>query len=163
MEDIIAVIVVYFVIKGVFKLVDRIQGKQKEATNREQAKNQTMAASRNHTYVQPTAQTMAQTAPVQNKTVMSDEKSTEKREHSMMDYLSDKADKEQESQDKERHAAEAARVISDNGARAAERVIDGESIPMDRVKKRCGYCGADNMIPRNSHEPYTCYFCREML
>lgn len=88
---------------------------------------------------------------------------TEKKEQSTVDYLSEKAEKEQQSQDLERYNAARERSASGNGIQAAERVIEGVSVPVDRRMIHCNYCGADNMIPGHSHEKYTCYFCREVL
>ena len=47
---------------------------------------------------------------------------------------------------------------------AAERHEEWMPVPDGKEVCRCGYCGADNLIPRNSDPGrYTCYFCRQEL
>ena len=47
---------------------------------------------------------------------------------------------------------------------AGERYEEWTPVPEGKKVCRCGYCGADNLIPKNSDpSSYTCYFCREEL
>lgn len=47
---------------------------------------------------------------------------------------------------------------------AGERYEDWMPVPDGKKVCRCGYCGADNLIPKSSDpKNYTCYFCREEL
>lgn len=47
---------------------------------------------------------------------------------------------------------------------AGERYEEWMPVPDGKEVCRCGYCGADNLIPRHSNRSqYTCYFCREEL
>ncbi len=49
-------------------------------------------------------------------------------------------------------------------ANAGERYEEWMPVPEGKRVCRCGYCGADNLIPKNSDpKDYTCYFCREDL
>lgn len=47
---------------------------------------------------------------------------------------------------------------------AGERYEEWMTVPEGKTVCRCGYCGADNLIPKHSDpKNYTCYFCREEL
>lgn len=47
---------------------------------------------------------------------------------------------------------------------AGERYEEWMSVPEGKRVCHCGYCGADNLIPKHSDpKNYTCYFCREEL
>lgn len=47
---------------------------------------------------------------------------------------------------------------------AGERYEEWTPVPEGKKVCCCGYCGADNLIPKNSDpSSYTCYFCREEL
>lgn len=47
---------------------------------------------------------------------------------------------------------------------AGLRYESWDPIPEGRKVCRCGYCGADNLIPRGANPcDYSCYFCREEL
>jgi len=48
--------------------------------------------------------------------------------------------------------------------RNAGRNGDNGYIPQnDEQAVKCGYCGANNILPRYRNKVYTCYFCREEL
>lgn len=96
------------------------------------------------------------------RTAETTEKTAEK---TTVEYLADKAEKiEQGQQLQEKESNHAYQTsASANGTRAAERIIEGVSVPQDRRPIKCHYCGADNMVPTASHEVFTCYFCREVL
>lgn len=47
---------------------------------------------------------------------------------------------------------------------AGERYEEWMPVPEGKRVCRCGYCGADNLIPKHSDPGnFTCYFCREEL
>ena len=47
---------------------------------------------------------------------------------------------------------------------AGERYEEWMPVPEGKTVCHCGYCGADNLIPKHSDpKNYTCYFCREEL
>ncbi len=47
---------------------------------------------------------------------------------------------------------------------AGERYEEWMPVPEGKRVCRCGYCGADNLIPKHSDPgKFTCYFCREEL
>ena len=47
---------------------------------------------------------------------------------------------------------------------AGERYEEWMSVPEGKRVCRCGYCAADNLIPKGADPGnYTCYFCREEL
>ena len=47
---------------------------------------------------------------------------------------------------------------------AAERYEEWFPVPEGKKVVRCGYCAANNLIPRERRrDQYTCYFCREEL
>lgn len=47
---------------------------------------------------------------------------------------------------------------------AGERYEEWMPVPEGKQVCRCGYCGADNLIPKRSNpKDYSCYFCREEL
>ncbi len=47
---------------------------------------------------------------------------------------------------------------------AGERYEEWMPVPDGKQVCHCGYCGADNLIPKHSDpKNYTCYFCREEL
>lgn len=79
-------------------------------------------------------------------------------EQSTMDYLAEKAKKEQESQDKAAKMNTPTRV---NGRRVAIRLYEGDLPPAGMRVVKCHYCGAENLVPHNSTEKFVCYFCRE--
>ncbi|MCC8163265.1 MAG: hypothetical protein LIO86_08935 [Lachnospiraceae bacterium] len=48
-------------------------------------------------------------------------------------------------------------------ARLGLRGDYGEEVRPGQICVRCGYCGAENMVPSGSREHYHCYFCWEKL
>lgn len=47
---------------------------------------------------------------------------------------------------------------------AGERYEEWMPVPEGKRVCHCGYCGADNLIPKHSDpKNFTCYFCREEL
>ncbi len=48
-------------------------------------------------------------------------------------------------------------------ARLGLRGDYGEEICPGQICVRCGYCGAENLVPSGSREHYHCYFCWEKL
>ncbi|MCC8140002.1 MAG: hypothetical protein LIO67_06865 [Lachnospiraceae bacterium] len=48
-------------------------------------------------------------------------------------------------------------------ARLGLRGDYGEEVRQGQICVRCGYCGAENLVPSGSREHYHCYFCWEKL
>ncbi|MCD8362228.1 MAG: hypothetical protein LUC98_04585 [Lachnospiraceae bacterium] len=48
-------------------------------------------------------------------------------------------------------------------ARLGLRGDYGEEVRPGQICVRCGYCGAENLVPSGSREHYHCYFCWEKL
>ncbi|MCD8241778.1 MAG: hypothetical protein LUD73_05195 [Lachnospiraceae bacterium] len=48
-------------------------------------------------------------------------------------------------------------------ARLGLRGDYGEEVRQGQICVRCGYCGAENLVPAGSREHYHCYFCWEKL
>lgn len=72
--------------------------------------------------------------------------------------------------EKEKATAEAAQRFSEPAKRYQPPAYSGERyeewMPVPEGKKvcRCGYCAADNLIPKAANpKDYSCYFCREEL
>lgn len=82
---------------------------------------------------------------------------------STLAYLEEKA--RQDAREHAREKREEAMRLNKNygGLRAAERHYDGDSIPRGKKCITCAYCGAENLVPTNMREKYSCYFCREAL
>ena len=45
----------------------------------------------------------------------------------------------------------------------ASRLMEGDMTPKGYHEKKCGYCGASNIIPTYSNDKYGCYFCHEKI
>lgn len=82
---------------------------------------------------------------------------------STTDYLKKKAEEDARAHAKEKREEDERLRISYGGLRAAERYLDGDSVPSGKRIVRCSYCYADNLVPFAFHEPMSCYFCREKL
>lgn len=82
---------------------------------------------------------------------------------STLAYLEEKA--RQDAREHAREKREETLRLNKNygGLRAAERRYDGDSIPRGKRCIKCAYCGAENLVPTNMREKYSCYFCREAL
>lgn len=117
-------------------------------------------------YYNPKQQTGQKTTNVSEKKTNLSEAKTETSEAepgSTLAYLEEKA-----RQDAKEHAKEKweeTKRLNKNygGLRAAERHYDGDSIPRGKKCITCTYCGAENLVPTNMREKYSCYFCREAL
>lgn len=85
-------------------------------------------------------------------------------ELSTTEYLRQKA-----LEDAREHAAEKQqenlRLYRETGGKApGQRHLEWEDMPRGMKLVRCGYCGAENLIPeRDRPQDHTCYFCREDL
>lgn len=78
-------------------------------------------------------------------------------------YLHEKARLDSIEHAKEKEE-EAKRVLRNaGGLKAAERLIMGDSVPKEKRVVICGYCAAENLVPNNAQERFSCYFCREAL
>lgn len=83
--------------------------------------------------------------------------------HSTTAYLMEKAEADAREHERETYEEQRRLYESRGGLAVAERFLDGDSIPQGRRLVRCGYCGADNLIPTAARTGYGCYFCREPL
>lgn len=83
--------------------------------------------------------------------------------HSTTAYLMEKAEADAREHEREKYEEQRRLYESRGGLAVAERFLDGDSIPQGRRLVRCGYCGADNLIPTAARTGYSCYFCREPL
>ncbi len=89
--------------------------------------------------------------------------SVQKADETMTAFLSRKADEGQKSQVAEDRKEELFRRQEATSLRIAGRLNFADPIPNGSRVEICGYCGAENLVPMNSFEPYKCYFCREKL
>lgn len=89
--------------------------------------------------------------------------SVQKEDETMTAFLSRKADEGQKSQIAEDRKEELFRKQEATQLRIAGRLNFADPIPNGSRVEVCGYCGAENLVPMNSSEPYKCYFCREKL
>ena len=55
------------------------------------------------------------------------------------------------------------RMQSNDRLLIANRLFEGDMPPKGYLEKKCGYCGASNIIPTYSNNKYGCYFCNEKL
>ena len=55
------------------------------------------------------------------------------------------------------------RMQSSDKLMIASRLLEGDMPPKGYREKKCGYCGASNIIPTYSNEKYGCYFCHEKI
>lgn len=55
------------------------------------------------------------------------------------------------------------RMQSNDKLLIANRLFEGDMPPKGYLEKKCGYCGASNIIPTYSNNKYGCYFCNEKL
>lgn len=78
-------------------------------------------------------------------------------------YLQKKADLDTQEHAREDLEAQQQLMRETGGAGVGERPVEGTSCGPDKMRVRCRYCGADNLLPRNVRSKYTCYFCREFL
>lgn len=78
-------------------------------------------------------------------------------------YLQKKADLDTQEHAREDLEAQQQLMRETGGAGVGERPVEGTSCGPDKMRVRCRYCGADNLLPRSGRSKYTCYFCREFL
>lgn len=139
---------------------------QNQASNSGQQYNNPQSKYYNpHQYYNP-QQTVQKTTNVSETKVNVPEVKTETLETeqgSTLAYLEEKA--RQDAREHAREKREEAMRLNKNygGLRAAERRYDGDSIPRGKKCITCAYCGAENLVPTNMREKYSCYFCREAL
>ena len=78
-------------------------------------------------------------------------------------YLMEKAEADAREHAKEKYEEQKRLYETRGGLAAAERYLDGDSIPQGKKCINCGYCGAENLVPMIPRTKYSCYFCREPL
>ncbi len=78
-------------------------------------------------------------------------------------YLMEKAEADAREHQREKYEEQKRLYETRGGLAVAERYLDGESVPQGKRCVNCGYCAAQNLIPRMPGTRYSCYFCREPL
>ncbi len=78
-------------------------------------------------------------------------------------YLMEKAEADAREHQREKYEEQKRLHETRGGLAVAERYLDGESVPQGKRCVNCGYCAAQNLIPRMPGTRYSCYFCREPL
>lgn len=87
----------------------------------------------------------------------------DKESHATTAYLKEKAEEDARQHAKEKFEEQKRLYEARGGLAVAERYLDGDLIPQGRQRVKCGYCGADNLLPMQPRTRYSCYFCREAL
>lgn len=82
---------------------------------------------------------------------------------STTEYLQYKANLDAQAHRKEKYQEWQRARQETGGLPAAKRLYEGDSVPNGMWKVKCSYCGADNLVPEETRQRYTCYFCREEL
>lgn len=78
-------------------------------------------------------------------------------------YLKEKAEEDARQHAKEKFEEQKRLYETRGGLAVAERYLDGDLIPQSKRCVKCGYCGAENLVPMQPRTRYSCYFCREAL
>ena len=78
-------------------------------------------------------------------------------------YLMEKAEEDAKQHAKEKYEEQKRLYETRGGLAVAERYLDGDLIPQGKRCVKCGYCGAENLVPMVPRTRYRCYFCREPL
>lgn len=83
--------------------------------------------------------------------------------HATTAYLKEKAEEDARQHAKEKFEEQKRLYETRGGLAVAERYLDGDLIPQSKRRVKCGYCGAENLLPMQPRTRYSCYFCREAL
>ena len=83
--------------------------------------------------------------------------------HSTTAYLMEKAEADAKEHAKEKFEEQKRLYETRGGLPVAERHFEGDPLPQGRQCVKCGYCGAENLLPMTPRTRYSCYFCREAL
>ena len=103
-------------------------------------------------------------APKQTITVVKAEvKEATDGENATTAYLKEKAEEDARQHAKEKFEEQKRLYETRGGLAVAERYLDGDLIPQGKQCVKCGYCGAENLVPMRTRTQYSCYFCREAL
>lgn len=78
-------------------------------------------------------------------------------------YLMEKAEEDAKQHAKEKYEEQKRLYETRGGLAVAERYLEGDLIPQGKRCVKCGYCGAENLVPMAPRTRYSCYFCREAL
>lgn len=100
-----------------------------------------------------------QTTTVINQTV----KETKEDGNATTAYLKEKAEEDARQHAKEKFEEQKRLYETRGGLAVAERYLEGDLIPQGKRCVKCGYCGAENLVPMLPRTRYSCYFCREAL
>lgn len=114
-----------------------------------------MPVNRNTQTARPPKQTTA--------AIKSAAKETKEDSHATTAYLKEKAEEDARQHAKEKFEEQKRLYETRGGLAVAERYLDGDLIPQGKRRVKCGYCGADNLLPMQPGTRYSCYFCREAL
>ncbi|MBD5507925.1 MAG: hypothetical protein HDR05_07730 [Lachnospiraceae bacterium] len=90
-------------------------------------------------------------------------KETKEDGKSTTEYLKEKAEEDARQHAKEKFEEQKRLYETRGGLAVAERYLDGDLIPQGKRCVKCGYCGAENLVPMQPRTRYSCYFCREAL
>lgn len=90
-------------------------------------------------------------------------KETKEESHATTAYLKEKAEEDARQHAKEKFEEQKRLHETRGGLAVAERYLDGDLTPQGKRRVKCGYCGADNLVPMQPGTRYSCYFCREAL
>ena len=90
-------------------------------------------------------------------------KETKEDAKSTTEYLKEKAEEDARQHAKEKFEEQKRLYETRGGLAVAERYLDGDLIPQGKQCVKCGYCGAENLVPMQPRTRYSCYFCREAL
>ena len=101
----------------------------------------------------------ANAAPVKKK-----EEITRNSQESTTEYLNRKAQQDELEHKKEAMQQQREERKNYGSITYAGRWYEGDPVPDSRKLVRCGYCGAENLVPLHDVvSKYNCYFCREKL
>lgn len=88
---------------------------------------------------------------------------TNKKEQSTLEYLNKKAAEDQAAHMAEKRQQEIKQQQIYGDAKIGEMYMPGDSIPSGKMKAKCPYCAADNLIQSRYRANSLCYFCRTKL
>ncbi|MCM1266601.1 MAG: hypothetical protein NC302_01740 [Bacteroidales bacterium] len=78
-------------------------------------------------------------------------------------YLMEKAEADAKEHAREKYEEQKRLHETRGGLPVAERHFEGDPFPQGKQCVKCGYCGAENLLPMTPRTRYSCYFCREAL
>ena len=149
MDIILFIVIIVIVVKATNK-------NKKKTTNYSGKTTQRTIATGRKSNVSPAVSPKNQTSSNQKKAERENYQST-------MEMLRQKAEEEQAEHEKDKRYAEYKKKKTYKEKYYAQRLIPGDPVPKGMYVKKCGYCGAENLLAYGSGEKMLCYFCREEL